>query len=48
MLISNGIITRNIDAGKLPEYKAKGYEVAEKATSNPAPKKATPKKAGVK
>lgn len=25
MLITNGKTTRNIDAKKLPEYKAKGY-----------------------
>ena len=45
MLISNGIITRNIAEKQLPEYKAKGYEVVEKATSTP---KKPPKKTGDK
>lgn len=43
MLISNGIITRNIAEKQLPEYKAKGYEVVttKAATSTPTkqPKK---------
>jgi hypothetical protein len=46
MLISNGIVTRNIAEKQLPEYKAKGYkEVVKAATS--APTKA-PKKSGDK
>ena len=45
MLISNGITTRNIAEKQLPEYKAKGYEVVEVATSTP---KKTPKKTGEK
>lgn len=48
MLITNGTITRNIEAVQLPEYKAKGYEVVKPATSKSAPKKAALKKAGVK
>ena len=37
MIVSNGVITRNIAAKQLPEYTAKGYkEVANKpATSTP-------------
>lgn len=37
MLISNGVITRNIAEKQLPEYKAKGYKevVAKAATSTP-------------
>ena len=42
MLISNGSITRNIEEKQLPEYKAKGYEVVNAATSKP------PKKSGDK
>lgn len=45
MLISNGIIKRNIDEKQLPVYKAKGYEVVKVATSTP-PK--APKKSGDK
>lgn len=33
MLISNGIITRDIAEKQLPEYKAKGYEVVKAAAS---------------
>lgn len=44
MLITNGIITRNIAAEQLPEYVAKGYAVV-KTTAQP---KAKPKKAGAK
>lgn len=36
MLITNGVITRNIADKQLPEYKAKGYEVVNVATSKPA------------
>lgn len=41
MLISKGIIKRNIDEKRLPEYKAKGYEVVEpvKDTAPKPPKK---------
>jgi hypothetical protein len=35
MLISNGVKTRNIAENQLPEYKAKGYEVVNTATSTP-------------
>ena len=46
MLISNGIVTRNIAEKQLPEYKAKGYkEVVKKATSTP---QKTAKKTGDK
>ena len=45
MLISNGVITRNIAERQLPEYKAKGYEVVKAATSAPAK---PPKKTGDK
>lgn len=35
MLISNGVITRNIAEKQLPEYEARGYkEVTEKATGD--------------
>lgn len=43
MLITNGKITRNISAGQLPEYKAKGYtevKVATDTTEPPAKPKA--------
>ena len=47
MLITNGVITRNIAADKLPEYKAKGYSTVE--VEAPAkPKKAAKTKAGDK
>ena len=41
MLITNGIVTRNIDAKQLPEYVAKGYtEVkADKPKAEVKPKK---------
>lgn len=42
MLISNGVITRNIAEKQLPEYQAKGYEVVKTTTSKP------PKKSGDK
>lgn len=47
MLISNGIIKRNIADEHLPEYKAKGYKevVVKSATSSPAK---TAKKTGDK
>lgn len=45
MLISNGIITRNITEKQLPEYTAKGYEVVKSATSTPTK---PPKKTGDK
>lgn len=36
MIVSNGVITRNIAAKQLPEYTAKGYkEVVKAATSTP-------------
>lgn len=38
MLISNGVITRNIAEKQLPEYTAKGYEVVKAATSPPKKK----------
>jgi len=44
MLITNGIITRNIEAEQLPEYKAKGYREAE--TPKPKTSKKTTKKGG--
>lgn len=45
MLITNGIITRNIAAEQLPEYVAKGY-AAVKTAAQPAPKvEKKPKKA---
>lgn len=31
MLITNGTITRNIDAKRLPEYEAKGYKEVKEA-----------------
>jgi len=37
MLITNGVVTRNIEAEQLPEYKAKGYEPVKVDT--PKPKK---------
>lgn len=41
MLITNGIVTRNIEAKQLPEYTAKGYKPVEgKPATKPAPKKA--------
>ena len=47
MLISNGIVTRNIAEKQLPEYTAKGYkEVAIKSATS-APTK-TAKKTGDK
>lgn len=46
MLITNGVITRNIAADKLPEYKAKGYSTVE--VEAPKPKKAAKTKAGDK
>jgi hypothetical protein len=37
MIVSNGLITRNISEKQLPEYKAKGYkEVVKAATSTPS------------
>lgn len=37
MIVSNGVITRNIAEKQLPEYKAKGYkEVVEKTASKPS------------
>lgn len=42
MLISNGKITRNISADRLPEYVAKGYREAVKKTAPATPK--APKK----
>lgn len=37
MIVSNGLITRNISEKQLPEYKAKGYkEVVNQATSTPS------------
>lgn len=45
MLITNGFITRNIEAKQLPEYKAKGYAVVETAQPKAEPKlKAEPKR----
>ena len=35
MIVSNGVITRNIAEKQLPEYKARGYEVVEETTSKP-------------
>ena len=37
MIVSNGVITRNITEKQLPEYKAKGYKevVVKAATSAP-------------
>ena len=37
MIISNGVITRNIAEKQLPEYKARGYKevVVKAATSTP-------------
>lgn len=49
MLITNGIITRNIAAEQLAEYKGRGYRVADtpKAKAEaPKPKKAAKPKAG--
>ncbi len=40
MLISNGIVYRNIAEKQLPEYVSKGYEVVKSATS-PLPKAET-------
>lgn len=36
MIVSNGVITRNIAEKQLPEYKAKGYKevVAKSATAS--------------
>lgn len=48
MLITNGIVTRNIEAEKLPEYQAKGYAAVEEAAAQPTPKKRLVKKAGGK
>lgn len=42
MLISNGVITRNIAEKQLPEYTAKGYEAVKVAASK------QPKKTGDK
>lgn len=39
MLISKGIIKRNIDEKRLPEYKAKGYEVVKDTAPKPPKKK---------
>ena len=41
MLITNGVITRNIAAGRLPEYLAKGYKEVEEPeeVEEPAAKK---------
>lgn len=44
MLITNGVITRNIEAKQLPEYKVKGYREAE--TPKPKTSKKTTKKGG--
>lgn len=41
MLISNGIISRNIDEKQLPEYVSRGYEVVKVTAS--APQKPTAK-----
>lgn len=39
MLVTNGIITRNISDKQLPEYAAKGYkEVKAKAKTSETPK----------
>ena len=35
MIISNGVITRNIAEKQLSEYKAKGYEAVKSAASKP-------------
>ena len=43
MIITNGVITRNIADEQLPEYKAKGYEAVKPAASKP--KRGTNKKA---
>ncbi len=39
MLITNGIITRNISVEKLPEYVAKGYKKVEVPEKPETPKK---------
>ena len=39
MLISKGIIKRNIDEKRLLEYKAKGYEVVKDTAPTPPKKK---------
>lgn len=52
MLITNGIVTRNIAASQLAEYKARGYREAdapskaEAKAETPKPKKAAKSKAG--
>lgn len=46
MLITNGIVTRNIAAKQFAEYMAKGYEPVKVDT--PKPKKAAKTKAGDK
>lgn len=35
MIVSNGVITRDIAEKQLPEYKARGYEAVEKTASKP-------------
>ena len=40
MLITNGTITRQINAQRLPEYKAKGYTEVKTPEKPKAPKKA--------
>lgn len=41
MIVSNGVITRNIAEKQLPEYKARGYkEVVVKNTTTSKPKTA--------
>lgn len=49
MLITNGTKTRNIAERQLPEYERKGYRVVvAEAATQPAEKKATPKKTAKK
>lgn len=44
MIVSNGLITRNISEKQLPEYKAKGYkEVVVKNATTSAPSKSAKK-----
>ena len=50
MLITNGIVTRNITAKQLEEYKARGYREIDTPVKveTPKPKKAAKPKAGDK
>lgn len=48
MLITNGIVTRNISAKQLTEYKARGYREVGTPVEAPKPKRAAKPKAGDK